>query len=379
MAEQTNTFWHGKVPLIPCQLDDWPWAFWGFPITQDTKPLEKSLVNTLRAIDDSANVSMNPPKKFGGGISQSFAESVDMRVPGGAYKIEGMKGDSFIEPLLPKEFYTPPNFMPNHVTWLDNAIEYISAVKDIQALLKAKQIPSSESIEKLHELMGPVLADMGQNIEASVQELGGQMKSNFFQFYPLARRMQILGETGVDEQDWDYDPATLVPSHMPGEAGFDGWKQYAKAGKFETAPTLAAQPSNFDSLQRARWHMNNFTFRVTPNSLLQMTQVMRKMALLQMFRTGFPIDPWTVAKAWDIGNFGEWPKGIDNIHDAWMEWEREKNRLKAILAEEAGQSPEDQTGPKGGQKGTGGRAPSGNAPPQQKVRGDGRSTIQESR
>lgn len=379
MESQTNTFWHGKVPLIPFVLDDWPWAFTGYPVTQDTRPLEKSLVNTLRAIDDSANVRLDPPMKYGGTITKSFMEAVNLRVPGQSHKVEGMKGDSYVEPILPVNYYDAPSWMENHKTWLDNAIDYISAVKDIQALLKAKQIPSAESIEKLHELMGPVLGDMGQNIEVSMQELGTQMKSNFFQFYPLERRMQIIGETGVDEQDWDYDPATLVPSHMPGEAGYDLWRQYARNGNFSGPPELSAKPSNFSWLQRSRWHMNNFTYRVVPNSLLQMTQIMRKMALLQMFRTGFPIDPWTVAKAWDLGNFGEWPKGIDNIHDAWMEWQREQVRLKAVLAEEAGIHPQEQTGPRGGPKGTGGRAPSGNTPPRQVTKPDGRSTIVESR
>ncbi len=379
MEEQTNTFWHGKVPLIPMQLDDWPWSFWGFPVTQDTKPLEKSLVNTLRAMDDSANVRLDPPLKYGGGITKSFMESVNLRVPNQSLKIEGMKGDSFVEPMLPVNYYDAPAWMANHVKWLDDAMDYLSAVKDIQALLKAKQIPSSESIEKLQELMGPVLGDMGMNVEASVQELGGQMKSNFFQFYPLARRMQILGENGVDQQDWDYDPSTLVPSHLPGEAGFDEWKGYAKAGKFEGPPQIASQPSNFDSLQRARWHMNNFHFYVTPNSLLQLTQITRKMLRLQLRRTGFPISMWTVAEDFDIPNFGKVPPGVDTEWEKWAEEQRMMARLKVIIAEEAGQSPEDATGPKGGQKGTGGRAPSGNAAPQQKTRTDGRTTIQESR
>jgi hypothetical protein len=379
MEEQTNVFWHGKVPLIPMQLDDWPWSFWGMPVTQDTAPLEKSLVNTLRAMDDSANVRLNPPLKYGGNIPKTLMDTMNMRVPDQTYKVEGMKGDNYIEPILPVNFYDAPAWMGNHLTWLDNAIDYLSAVKDIQALLKAKQIPSSESIEKLQELMGPVLGDMGMNVESAVQELGGQMKSNFFQFYPLARRMQILGENGTDDQDWDYDPATLVPSHMPGESGFDEWKGYAKKGSFTAPPKIAAQPSNFNGLQRARWHMNNFHFYVTPNSLLQMSQVTKKMMLLQLRRTGFPISMWTIAEQFDIPNFGKVPEGVDTEWDKFAEEQRMMARLKAVIAEEVGQDLQGQPGPKGGQRGTGGRAPSGNAAPQNKSRPDGSSTIQESR
>ncbi len=378
MSEQTNVFWHGKVPLIPMTLDDWPWSFWGMPVTQDTKPLEKSLVNTLRAMDDAANVRLNPPVKYTG-FPKSLMDTMNLRVPNQSYKADGNLDQSKVDSILPVNFYDAPAWMANHLTWLDGAIDYVSAVKDIQALLKAKQIPSSESIEKLQQLMGPVLGDMGMNVEAAVQELGGQMKSNFFQFYPLARRMQILGENGADDQDWDYDPGTLVPSHMPGEIGFDQWKDYAKKGNFSAPPNIATQPSNFDALQRARWHMNNFHFYVTPNSLLQMTQVTKRMILLQLRRSGFPISMWTIAEQFDIANFGKVPPGVDTEWEKFAEEQRMMARLKAVIAEEVGQDLENQPGPKGGQKGTGGRAPSGNAAPQQKQRPDGSSTIQESR
>jgi hypothetical protein len=379
VADQTSTYWHGRVPLIPFQLDDWPWAFWGFPVTADTKPLEKSLVNTLRAIDDSANVKLDPPMKYGGAVAKSEIDRLDFRIPGTKTKIEGAKGDSYIETLVPKDYYDVPPWMKDHLTWLDNAIDFVSAVKDIQALLKAKQIPSSESIEKIHELMGPVLADMGLNVEDSMQELGTQMKSNFFQYYPLSRRLQILGENGVDEQDWDYDPATLIPSHLPGEAGFEEWRKWAKAGGKGPLTMGATEPSRSDFLRRARWHMNNFTFRVTPNSLLQMTQITRKMILLQLRRSGFPISMWTVAEQFDIPNFGKIPPGVDTELEKWMEEQRMMARLKVVIAEETQQELAETTGPKGGQRGTGGRAPSGNAPPQFKMRPDGRGTVTESR
>jgi hypothetical protein len=101
--------------------------------------------------------------------------------------------------------------------------------------------------------------------------------------------------------------------------------------------------------------------------------------LLQLRQRGFPIDMWTIAEQFDIKNFGPKPKGCDTVLDCWMEEQSMMAKLKVVIAEEVGAPPPEQTGPRGGQKGTGGRAPSGQQAPQFKTRPDGRQTIQESR
>src|SRR5439155_11477038 len=51
----TSKWFHGKVPLIKFQLDDWPWEFLGFPVLHDTMQIQEGLTNLVRGMEDKSN------------------------------------------------------------------------------------------------------------------------------------------------------------------------------------------------------------------------------------------------------------------------------------------------------------------------------------
>jgi hypothetical protein len=244
------------------------------------------------------------------------------------------------------------------------------ALKDIVAMAKAKLNVGAEGIEKLLEASGPVVKDICRNMEQPVSQLADMVKALFFQYYTVSRRIQILGEDGWTEQDFDYDPGSMIPSHSP--------EEFAAAGRtLAGAQITPEKESRYHQIERARMYCNNFYYHQTPNSLHQQQQMSRKLLFVQLASKGIvPIDPWTLAEVCDIPNYGPPPRGTNTVFERYMAWLDIQHELAQEMGAGAGQT----RGPKGGQKGTGGRAPSGGAPAMIRGKDGGtRSTITESR
>jgi hypothetical protein len=349
ISDGPSPWWHGQVNVIPLWSDNWAWDFLGYSAARDGFSIQASNNSLLRAIDDSANVRMRPPLMYDEDqLSKSLMDAFDTRQPGQNMGTKLSMGKP-IEPVLPPGYFDVPAWILEHIVKQEEREDHIMGVRDISAIAKARQIPSSDAIEKLMELAGPILTDMSRNMESSMRQLGEQAKSLFFQFYTAARRVQILGPDGVTEEDYDFEPSELTPSHMPGED--------------------QTRPSALPLWRRAYWHQNNFRFHVTPNSLHQITQMTRKLLYLQLQRGGFPMDPWTIAEVMDIGNFGPPPDGTKNIIERWIAWMRMQSELQQDLG--GGGQP-------GGKRP--GRPPSGQQSPRLQVKEGGRrTTVREAR
>ena len=346
MRDGPSYWWHGMVPVVPFSMDDWPWEFLGYSAIRDGASLQDSGVTLLRAIDDSQNAKLRPPLAYDeDSLSKAFMERFDPRQPGQKVAHNLSMGDP-IKLLVPPTYYDIPQTIFAHIGNLVEMMKDLLGVKDISAITKARQMPSADAIEKMAEMAGPLMTDMSRTMEASIRLLGEMVKGLFFQFYDAQRRIQIMGPDGVTEQDYDYEPGNLVPSHLPGEPD--------------------TKPSALSRLERARWHMNNIFLEITPNSLHQLTQTTRKLMMLQLKKSGVPIDSWTIAEAFDIPNFGSAPVGAKTVFERWVAEQRLMAELKNALA------PPQPPG-----QGKGGGRPNSNAKPPHVQNKDGgtRSTI----
>jgi len=377
-----SPYWHGQVPLVQFRVDDWAWDFLGFSLIHDGATIQESNNQIFRAIDDSANLRLRPPKIYDKNlISQTSIDLFDTRMPGSSLGTDMTLGDP-VRFLSEKGQYDVPQWIIEHLAAQEERMSDLMGLKDLTSLAKARQTPSSDSIEKLMELAGPLVTDMSRNMERSMRELGDMFKAYVFQFYTAPRRVQILGKDGVTEEDFYYRPGTLIPNSLPGE-----------------------DPLNPKSREqdRAFWHMNNFLFHVTPNSMHQITQMTKKMLYLQLWRDQrFPISPQTVAEALDIPNWGTLDGNTE--FDKWINYMRQYNELQiqlmtaqqvaAMQLQMAGQMAmaggivgEAAAGMQGGElpgqqteQPNEGRPPSGQNPPQiQQKDGGERTTVAESR
>ena len=346
MRDGPSYWWHGMVPVVPFSIDDWPWEFLGYSAIRDGASIQDSGVSLLRAIDDSQNARLRPPLAYDeDSLSKQFMERFDPRQPGQKVPHNLSMGDA-MKLLVPSAYYDVPQTIFSHIGNLVEMMKDLLGVKDVSAIAKARQIPSADAMEKMVEMAGPLMTDMSRTMEASIRLLGEMVKGLFFQFYDAQRRIQVMGEDGITEQDYDFEPSNMVPSHLPGEP--------------------EDKPSALSRLERARWHMHNIFLEITPNSLHQITQTTRKLMLLQLLKAGMPVDWWTIAEAFDIPNFGSPPAGARTVVEKWVAQQRIVAELKQAL------SPPQQPG-----QGKGGGRPNSNgkAPHIASKDGGTRSTI----
>lgn len=321
----TGKRWDAKVPLVRFTCDDWPWEPFGIPLTKDGAGIQDSIQKLMRNVQDSAEVRLDPPLVYDEGtLAKTLMETLDLRRAGQRIGAPLQMVEKFIQTILPKEHYDVPPWIESWINGLKGDMDYLSALPDMKALAKARQIPSGDSIEKLLELSGPISQDIGRSDERSLCELANMVKCDFFQWYTTRRRMQMLGEDGVTEEDFDFEPGELVPSHMAGEDPL--------------------KPSKYDNLKRAQFYQNSFFYQTTPGQIHQTLHASRKLMTIQQKKTGFPIDPWTEAEIFDTPNFGPPPKGADTILERWIAWQF----MKAEIAKEVAQLSQPMGGDEAG-------------------------------
>jgi hypothetical protein len=274
LSDGPNPYWHGEIPLIKFTLDPMPWSLLGASMVQGLIPLQNSLNEALRGLDDAVGLWVRRGVIADkNAISKAMLDKLDTRVG-------GMK--ALVNPTAGEGFRVVDG--PNLPAWYMQAIEFfrgemdeLSGTRGLQQMLaQFKQAPSSDAMEKFMDALSPVLRLRSRSIEVSLCELAEQLKVGFFQYYDAPRRMQILGKEGLTLEDFDYDPETLVPA---GEGS---------------------------RMERARNHHKNFTFTVVPNSFLNASHSAQKMMALQAFRSN-ALDPWTFWDTLDIPNGGKPP------------------------------------------------------------------------
>lgn len=288
-----NPYWHGMFPIARLRLDPWPWGLLGVGITRDLMPLQDALNETANGILDMVRKALRPGLK---GDARAMPESVwnrlDTRLPGTKIKHNPILGNL--------EYENPPDIPPyvfDFFKFMVEEMDYHGGVPNMEALTQLKQAPGADSIEAMKEALSPTLRMKGRLMEYFLRDVGEMVKTNFFQFYTAPRRVQILGEQGLDMEDFQFDPGTLVPAYSREADG----QEY-----------MASYDFKIPRFKRAQLHHKQFTFQITPNSLLEISQITRKMMYLRLYREGL-IDPWTLYEVLEIPNGGSPPSGTKEI------------------------------------------------------------------
>jgi hypothetical protein len=347
LGDGPSPWWIQGVPLVQFNIDDWPWEVNGYSAMRDMAPIQASNNGLMRAIDDSANARLRPNVFYDMDVlAKTLMDDFDFRQGGQAIPVKMQMIETPIKAVLDPKHYDVPAYITEWIKAQEFRMDHVAGVPDVSAIARAKQIPTSETFDKVMEMAGPLVTDMGRNMESSLSQLGQMWMALFFQFIAITpRTVQVLGPDGVTEASFDYEPGNMLPSHLPGE------------------DQNVASPTPI--LDRAKWHMQNFIFHVTPGTLHNITQMAKKMMNLQLFRASglpFPMDPWTLAESMDM-NIGPTPQGATNQFERWVHWMK---LVQQLMPQKQGQK---------------GRPPSGNAPPHQVQKGGvgGRSTVVESK
>ena len=333
-----SMWWHGKIPLVQFRMDDWPWNFLGFSLVRDTWRLEESITGRLRARDDATNAALNPALMYDSRMSDQFDKNFTPRIPGGRI-VKPPMVDKPVETVLPWQTYQVNPNVDAEIMADEKRLDFLMGLSEVDQLMKLKQLPQSESLDKLIGASTALIVDIARNMESSLSDFGEMWKVMAMQYCTVQERYRMLGEDGLTMEDFDFDPGNMIPSHLPGE---DPSKD-SRATKFE----------------RARAHVDTFQFNVIPNSLTQITNITRKMLYLQMWRDKtVPMDIWTFAEVMEIPNVGPQPQGTKNMIERWKVWMQE---YAETMQQVMGMGMEGEGQPAFGERP--GRKPTGQVPP----------------
>lgn len=362
--------WHGQLDLAQFTLDKWPWEPMGFSLVHDGGKLQESIDQIDRGCMNKVRALQNLPLAYPlGGITEPEARSFDPMEPGVRIGYDEGAVDNAFKPAVPPEVY---KIHAEELAMRDKFIEeldYIFQTRDIVELGKARALGKGmDQLEALIAAQGPIVKDMARGMEASLTVVGNQVGWLILQYMNTARLMQYAGEDGVSMKVFDYNPASLVPSHIEGENPYDAGQQPV--------------PSKYSAMQRAKWFAENVRFWLMPHSVHELTQMSQRLLLLQLRQRGFQISGSTVMKACEVPNVGE-PKGNTEQEKFWKEKEEEilhAARLQKILeAIGADQGIAGGGAPAGGKPNGsgkhGGRPNTDQVAPHQETRAGGRPII----
>lgn len=292
-------YWHGEFPIIKITLNPYPWSWFGKAPVGDLLRLQTSLNRTLRIVDNHLAQVANPGAVVDkNNVSRSQFDSLDTSRPG--YKI-------WQNPMAGKgvQIQTPPPLDQSvfaHIEWLQREMKELSGVVDASQLMKLGQLPSNSTVETILQGMTPALRLRSRIMEAVFRSLAMQMAYNFTQFYTLPIRVSILGPGGITQDDFDFDPGSLMPDFVHD-------RDYHSDGSITPDAVLRGPLPKYN---RAKEFMRRFIFKIAPGSLLNAAQVEQRLIYLQLARAGW-MDIFTLWETLGIPNIGVLPDNVRTI------------------------------------------------------------------
>jgi hypothetical protein len=315
--------WHGVIPPVQYDVDDWAWEPIGRSLVSDVGSIEVTKRKLERRMDQVVRTTLNPPMGYdrtaqGGPTIENFdIFGQDQRI--------GLEGEpkKMLQSVLPDEVRVEEV----HFKFLDvltKMREQQLGIQDLGNLANLKFNISGETMDKALEEIGPIAKGIAAGMEAANAKVAFQLKTMIIQWYDTKRVIQIIGADNITAETFDFDPASIVPSHMPEEM------VPATEGNqtMWTHPTMA---SIYDKMERAKRFSSNLRLISVPSTLLKITQRDEQQKLILLKKMGAPI-PWAfIMPKIGIENFGD-VKG-NTVFEQWMNEEIEMLKVKAAAAQ----------------------------------------------
>ena len=376
--------WDPKIPIIQFTVDDWAWEPLGRSLVGDVASIETTKRKIERKVDNVITVTLNPPMGYdmtatGGPKIEHFdIFEQDVRIG-----VDGKPQDT-LHSVLPEEVRVDTVHF-TFLKYLKDAEQEQLGLSDLGNLANMKMNIANDTADKMLESIGPIAKGIAARIEKANKAVGNRMKYLIPQWFNVQRLMEYVGPDHMSRETFDYNPDSLVPSHLPDEF---------VNGNFPDTQ------SKYDAMTRARYFVKRVRLISVPSTLLKITQMQEQLKYLQLKRGQAPISWLTVFTKMDIQNPEE---EIEKSFKEEVKLEKLKILAQIEIAQEMkklGIDPSqlpggDQGG--GGKKGgggkgggggasgaphAGGRPPSGSKPPKIKQKGaaggEPRTTVTES-
>lgn len=317
--------WHGMFPAVSFCPDSWPWEPIGFPLTHGTYEMNQAVQQIYRGNMDKIAAGLDPSIGYDtNAVTLNEARKIDPMMPRGRFGFDGNASEPGKPPwfpALPSEFTQVDPHSLEMAQMLETRIDNELSLGEMMNLAKVRGVGSLDELDKAMEINGPIVEEMSRGMEPPMRDLGVMLKYQICQNFTTSRVMQYVGADGVTPEVFDYDPTSLIPSHIPGEDVVD-----AEGNNV---------PSAHSQITRARIFADNLRFFILPNTLHEIAQMSMKLALLQMKKVGVMMDSQTIGDAFSVPNYGTIP-GNTVIEKYWAEQEQQLIHSAKLMAAQAG-------------------------------------------
>lgn len=364
--------WHACMPLVQYDVDDWAWEAIGRSLVQDVGSIEVTKRKIERKIDQVITTTLNPPLGYDrGSTGGPKIENFDIFEENVRAGLDGKPRD-VLQSLLPEEVQVRQEHF-KFLELLTNMRDEQMGMRDLGQLAALKLNLAGDSVDKALETIGPIAKGIAAGMEASNAKIAFMLKFMIPQWYDTKRIIEYIGPNNITSEVLDFDPASLVPSHLPDE--------YVNGNLPSTGvgENQVVTPSNYPAMERVKRLAKNLRLISVPNILLQITAQQEQLKWITLKRQGAPIAWCDVLDKVGFKNYGT-VKG-DTGRERWMNEEIESIKFKVmeakLLQAEGIQPP---GGP--GQGKGGGRPASGKKEPKIAQKGgdggDARTVVKES-
>ena len=351
--------WHGIMPPVQYDVDDWAWQPIGNSLVGDVGSIETTKRKLERKMDQVVRTELDPPlgynrEEAAGPTMENFdifKQSQRLGVNGEPKKI--------LQSVLPEEV----RVTEVHFKFLDvltKMREMQLGIQDLGNLANLKFNLSGETMDKALEEIGPIAKGIAAGMESANTRVAKQLKTMIIQWCDTKRIIQIIGPDKITQEVFDFDPASLVPSHMPDEM------TPATEGN-NTLYSFPSEPSIYTKMERAKRFAANLRLITVPSTLLKITQRDEQQKLILLKKMGAPISWSTIMPKLGIENFGD-VEG-DTEFEKWMNEELQMLKVKAAAAQLAAALGLGGGEPGPGQGKGGGRPNSMQKPPKTAMKG----------
>lgn len=227
LYDEPNPYYHRKFPFSVLSLYGVPWQQYALsvlsPWMKQQDILNQIMAGVLQCIKKATNPALMASRNA---IDPEAMRAIDSSKP-------NLKVTFSANAPHPPAWAKPPDvpgYVFNGYNIILQSMRKMSGQDVMDAAAGKKQIPGSDTLDRMTFSKTTPIRLMGRNMEDFVDDTGNLWTPTALQFYTAERRVEMLGAAGLDKSDVDDNPGSLIPAGISSEEFVRRWKYKSNKG-----------------------------------------------------------------------------------------------------------------------------------------------------
>jgi hypothetical protein len=215
LYDEPNPYFHRRKPFAVLGLCAVPWQQYALsvltPWMKQQDILNQIMSGVIQCVKKAVNPALLAPKQA---IHPEALRAIDSSKPNLKVSYNANAGTA-------PTWQQPPNIGSYPLPVYQMILKSMKQSSGSAAMDEAggkKQVPGSDTLDRLTFSKNTPIRMMGRNIEAFTDEIGTMWTGNALEFYDASQRMELLGDQGLAKEDVETPVGTLIPEGINSEA-----------------------------------------------------------------------------------------------------------------------------------------------------------------